>query len=127
MSRRSYALFLAGVFFTFLPRRYWPTSLIWEHNGPIRLAATGLYAGAIAVTYVLVVRYRPRFLPVLVGLHILSAIEFDRIFGPAGPTLAGEALRARLLADVNGATCAIVLGYILLSHVVRAESTRLGR
>lgn len=127
MSRLSYALFLAGVFFTFLPTALLADIAHLGDNGPIRLAATGLYAGAIAVTYVLVVRYRPRFLPVLVGLHILSGIEFDRIFGPAGPTLAGEALRARLLADVNGATFAIVLGFTLVSHVVRSESTRLGR
>lgn len=127
MSRRSYALFLAGVFFTFVPTGLLADIARLGANGPIRLAAAALYAGAIAVTYVLVVGRRPRFVPVLVALHIISAIEFDRLFGAAGPTLAGEALRARLLADVNGATCAIVLGFSLLSHVVRTESTRLGR
>lgn len=127
MSRRSYGLFLAGVFFTFLPAGLLTDIARLGANGPIRLVANGLFAGGIAVAYVVVVWHRPRLLAVLVALHIAFAIEFDGIFGPPGPPLAGEALRARLLADVNVATSAIIVGFVLLSNVTRAESTRYGR
>jgi serine phosphatase RsbU (regulator of sigma subunit) len=83
-----------------------------------------MFAGVIAVIYVIVVRNWSPLLPLLVGLHILSSIEFDRIVGPLGPPLAGAALKARLVADVNSATVAIVLGFVLLSQVVRREGTR---
>ena len=124
MSRRSYALFLAGVFFTFLPAGLLTDIARLGANGPVRLVANGVFAGGVAVVYILVVRQWPRVLPVLVALHVLSGIEFDRIVGPLGPPLAGAALKARLVADVNLATCAIVLGFVLLSQVVRREGTR---
>ena len=127
MSRRSYALFLAGVFFTFLPAGIITDIARLGANGPLRLVANGLFAGGIAVIYIIVVRHWSPLLPVLVALHILSAIEVDRIVGPLGPPLAGAALKARLVMDVNSATCAIVLGFVLLSQVVRREGARFFR
>jgi serine phosphatase RsbU (regulator of sigma subunit) len=127
MSRSSYVAFLIGVFFTFMP-----TGLLIDipHLGadsPARLAANSLLAGALAVTYVVVVHWRPKFLPLLVAFHIALAMEFDKIAGPSGPALAGEALHARLLVDMNGSIFAIIIGFSLLSHVIRAEGTNYGR
>lgn len=124
MSRRSYVLFLAGVFFTFVPAGLLTDIARLGANGPLRLAANGLFAGGVAVAYVLIVRHWPRLLPVLVVLQVVFTIESNRIVGPLGPPLAGEALKARLVADVNTATFAIVLGFVLLSQVVRREGTR---
>src|SRR5262249_58530433 len=92
-----------------------------------RVGERGLCAGGSAVVCGVVVGPGPGLLAVLVALHIAFAIEFDGILGPPGPPLAGEALRARLLADVNVATSAIIVGFVLLSNVTRAESTRYGR
>src|SRR4029453_3353898 len=124
MSRRSYGLFLAGVFFTFLPAGILTDIARLGANGPLRLVANGMFAGVIAVIYVIVVRHWSPLLPLLVGLHILWSIEFDRIVGPLGPPLAGAALKARLVADVNIATGGSVIGFVLLSQVVRREGTR---
>ena len=120
-------MFLAGVFFTFLPAGLLTDIAQLGANDAVRLAAHVLFAGGMAMTYVIVVRHQPRLLPVLVGFHIIFTVEFDRIFGPIGPPLTGDALRARLMTDVNGATTAIVLGFVLLSQVVRTEGTRFGR
>jgi len=127
MSPRSYALFLTGVFFTFLPAGLLTDIASLGANGPIRLAANAFMAGAVAVAYVLVVHRRPRFLPLLVALHIAVAMEGDRLVGAVGSPLSGAALRARLLTDVNGATLAIIVGFVLLTHVIRAEGARYGR
>jgi len=127
MSTRSQVLFLAGVFFTFLPAGLLTDIPKLGANGPVRLTASAFAAGAIAVAYVLVFRWKPRLMPLLVALHIFFGVEFDRFFGPEGPALAGEALRARLFGDVNVATSGIVLGFVLLSNVVRTEGTRYGR
>src|SRR5882672_7308037 len=115
MSPRSYALFLTGVFFTFLPAGLLTDIARLGANGPIRLAANALLAGAVAVVYVLVVHRLPRLFPLLVALHIAVALKGDRLVGPVGSPLNGAALRARLLADVNGATVAIIVGFVLLT------------
>src|SRR5262245_25749430 len=127
MSRSSYAAFLIGVFFTFLP-----TGLLTDiprlgADSPPRLAAISVLSGTLAVAYVLVVHWRPKFLWLLVAFHIALAMEFDRILGPVGPPLMGEALHTRLLVDINGATFGIIIGFSLLSHVIRAEGTNYGR
>jgi serine phosphatase RsbU (regulator of sigma subunit) len=127
MPTRSYVLFLTGVFFTFLPAGLLRDIARLGANSPARLAASAMLAGSIAVTYVLVVHWRPRFLPLLVALHITLGIESDRLFGAAGPPLSGQLLKARLLADVNGATLAIIVGFVLLTHVIRGEGARYGR
>jgi serine phosphatase RsbU (regulator of sigma subunit) len=127
MSHRSYVLFLAGVFFTFLPAGLLTDIARLGANDPLRLTVNALFSGGVAVAYVLVVRHRPRLLVVLVALQIFFALEFDRLFGPPGAPLEGAALRARLVTDVNGAIFAIIAGFVLLSQVLRAESTRHGR
>jgi phosphoserine phosphatase RsbU/P len=127
MSRSSYAAFLIGVFFTFLP-----TGLLTDiprlgADSAARLTAISVLAGAFAVAYVLVVHWRPKFLLLLIPLHVALAMEFDRVVGPVGVPLTGEALHARLLVDMNGATFAIIIGFSLLSHVIRAEGMNYGR
>lgn len=127
MSPRSYAMFLAGVFFTFLPTGLLTDIAQLGANSPSRLVASALYAGTLVVAYVVVVRFRPRFLPILVGLHVISKLQFDRIFGHIGLPPVGDGLQARLMTDVNAATFAIIIGFVLLSRVVRTEATRFGR
>jgi hypothetical protein len=56
-----------------------------------------------------------------------GAKQFDRLFGPSGSALTGNALQARLALDVNATTTAIIIGFILLSRLIRAEGTRYGR
>src|SRR4030095_12667419 len=84
-------------------------------------------SGALAVVYVLVVWQRPRLLPLLVAVHVIVAIEADRIVGPLGAPLTGEALRARLTADVNATIAAIIFGFVFLSRVINSEGRRYGR
>jgi len=127
MSPRSQALFLAGVFFTFLPAGLLPDIARLGANSPTRLAANACIAGGIAVAYVVVVRSYLRFLPLLIAAHVILTTQLDRIVGPSGPPLTGDALQTRLLADVNGATVFIIVGFVLLSNVIRTEGTRYGR
>jgi serine phosphatase RsbU (regulator of sigma subunit) len=81
-------------------------------------------SGALAIAYVLVIRERPRWTPVLIAVHAIAVSQFDRFAGPVGRSLTGEALRARLALDVNGSTTAIVVSFVLLTHLLRREGTR---
>ena len=69
------------------------------------------------MAYVVAVRRQLACLVAVVGLNLPVASQFDRLIGPAGTPLAGEALRARLTADVNGASTSIMVSFVLLSHV----------
>ena len=125
MPRSAYALFLAGVFVLFLPAGWLTDIPLLGGNSPQRLAATALVSGFLAVAYVVVIRLRRRFLtPALVAFHILIVSQFARLFGPVGPPLTGDALRARLAFDVNGSTAAIVVAFILFSQLIRSEGVR---
>jgi serine phosphatase RsbU (regulator of sigma subunit) len=86
-----------------------------------------LFAGGIAVAYVIALRLQPRWLLLVIGVHLLLASQFDRLLGPVAAPLTGEALRGRLAADVNGATTSILVSFVLLSHLIRTEGTRYGR
>jgi serine phosphatase RsbU (regulator of sigma subunit) len=55
---------------------------------------------------------------------VIVVSQFDHLAGPIGLPLTGEALRARLAQDVNGSTTAIVVSFVLLSHLFRREGTR---
>ena len=74
----------------------------------MRLAANAIFAGGIALAYVIALRQHARWFLVVVGIHLLLVSQFDRLLGPAGMPLVGDALRGRLAADVNGATTSIV-------------------
>src|SRR5215831_12213444 len=100
MSRSSHAAFLTGVFFTFLP-----TGLLTDiprlgADSPTRLAAISVLSGAMAVAYVLVANWRPKFVLLVMAFHIAVAMKFDAAVGPVGLPLTGEALHARLLVDI---------------------------
>jgi phosphoserine phosphatase RsbU/P len=123
----SHAVFLAGVFFMFAPAGLLTDIPQMGANGPIRLAASAVFAGGIALAYVVAVRRHALWLLVIVGLHLLLASQFERLFGPLGEPLAGEALHRRLTADVNGASTSIIISFVLLSHLIRTEGTRYGR
>ncbi|HMF15289.1 MAG TPA: hypothetical protein VKE94_23405, partial [Gemmataceae bacterium] len=127
MSRSSHAAFLTGVFFTFLP-----TGLLTDiprlgADSPARLAAISALSGTLAIAYVLVAQWRRKLLPLLVAFHVALVMEFDRVVGPVGLPLAGDALHARLIFDINGATFGIIIGFSLLSYVIRAEGANYGR
>jgi hypothetical protein len=56
----------------------------------------------LAVSYVIVIpRWRFLTLP-LIAMHVLAVMYFDRLAGPAGPPLAGDALRACSISGTNG-------------------------
>src|SRR5262245_55964632 len=111
MSRSSYIAFLIGVFFTFLPTGLLSDIPRLGADSPARLAAISVLSGAVAVAYVLVVHRWRKFLIVLVALHIVLAMKAERILGPLGPPLTGDALHTRLLFDINGATFGIIIGF----------------
>jgi serine phosphatase RsbU (regulator of sigma subunit) len=120
----SHALFLIGAFFMFVPAGLLTDIAVLGANRPARLAASALLSGGLAISYILVIRRRLRWLPVLIALHVIVLSQFDRIAGPVGLPLTGEALRVRLAADVNGSTTAILVSFVLLSHLIRREGTR---
>jgi serine phosphatase RsbU (regulator of sigma subunit) len=124
MPRASHAMFLGGVFAIFLPAGVLTDIPLLGGNPPGRLLASALLSGALAITYVIVIRrWRFWIIPV-VAIHVLSVMFFDRLAGPAGPPLTGDALRARLSFDVSVSTLAIVIGFVLFSHLIRREGTR---
>jgi serine phosphatase RsbU (regulator of sigma subunit) len=127
MPASSYYLFLAGVFVTFLPAGLLTDIPALGANSAARLVFTTLISGLIAVAYVVVVRMRRHLILPLIALHILLFAQFERVAGPKGPPLNGEALRARLAADVNGSIAALTMGFVLLSQLIRREGTRYGQ
>ena len=126
MPPRSHALFLVGVFFMFLASGVLADIPRMGGTGPVQFAANALFAGGIAVGYVVALRQGLRWLAAVMALHLLIASQFDRIFGPPGAPLSGDALQARLLLDVNGATTAIIVAFVVID-LVRTESTRYSR
>ena len=127
MPASSHAVFLAGVFFMFAPAGLLSDIPQMGASGPGRLTASVLFAGGIAVAYVIAVRLQPRWLLLVIGVHLLLASQFDRLLGPVAAPLTGDALRGRLAADVNAATTSILVSFVLLSHLIRTEGTRYGR
>jgi serine phosphatase RsbU (regulator of sigma subunit) len=124
MPRSAYVLFLAGVFATFMPAGVLTDIPLLGANPPGRLIFSALLSGMLAVSYVLVIpRWRLLTLP-LIAVHVLVTVYFDRLAGPPGPALAGEALRARMSLDVSVSTTAIVIGFVLFSQLIRREGTR---
>ncbi|MEP6917362.1 MAG: SpoIIE family protein phosphatase, partial [Acidobacteriota bacterium] len=117
-------IFLAGVFFMFVPAGLLGDIAVMGASPASRLVIMALLSGMLAVSYVLVIRHRPRWLPLLIVVHLLIVGQGDRIAGRVGPPLTGEALRARLAVDVNGSTSAIVVAFALLSQYIRREGTR---
>jgi stage II sporulation SpoE-like protein len=124
MPRRSHFLFLAGVFVIFLPAGLLTDIPVLGANGIGRLIFTTCLSGTLSVAYVLVVRARRGWLVPLIVVHVLIFLFLDRLVGPLGPPLTGEALRSRLIADVNGSITAIVFGFILLTQLIRREGVR---
>ena len=127
MSTRSNALFLAGVFFMFIPAGLLSDIPRLGVNGPLRLLANAIFSGGVAVLYVAVLSRRPHWFAIPIAVQLLITVEFDRLFGAPGPPLTGSALQARLAADVNVSTVAIIISFVLLSNLIRSEGTRYGR
>ena len=127
MSTRSNALFLAGVFFMFIPAGLLSDIPRLGVNGPLRLLANAIFSGGVAVLYVAVLSRRPQWFAIPIAVQLLITVEFDRLFGAPGPPLTGSALQARLAADVNVSTVAIIISFVLLSNLIRSEGTRYGR
>jgi serine phosphatase RsbU (regulator of sigma subunit) len=127
LSPRSNGLLIAGVFVLFFTGGLLGDIPRLGASSSLRLLASSCFAGGLAVAYVLVVRMGPRWLLLLIAAHILITLQFDQLFGVAGPPLVGDALRARMAVDVNGTTTAIIVSFVLLMHVIRIEGTRYGR
>lgn len=120
----SNVIFLAGVFMMFIPAGLLTDIAVLGGNPAARLIASALLSGSLAVAYVVVFRYRPRWTLLLIAVHVLVVSQFDRLAGSVGAPLTGDALHARLAADVNGSTMAIVASFVLLSGYIRREGTR---
>jgi serine phosphatase RsbU (regulator of sigma subunit) len=117
-------MFLGGVFAIFMPAGLLTDIPLLGANSPKRLILSALLSGVLAVSYVIIVpRWRFWTVP-LIAVHILSAMYFDRFAGPAGPPLAGDALRARVSMDVNVSITAIIIGFVLFSQLIRREGMR---
>jgi serine phosphatase RsbU (regulator of sigma subunit) len=124
MPRSAQVLFMAGVFAIFMPAGVLTDIQLLGANPPGRLLFSALLSGVLAVSYVVVIpRWRLATLP-LIAVHVLVIMFFDRLAGPAGPPLGGEALRARLAFDVNTSTTSIIIGFLFFSQLIRREGTR---
>src|SRR5262245_53279183 len=120
----SYAVFLTGVFALFLPAGLLTDIPKLGANSPRRLVSTALLSGGLAVAYMILGRFHRKWLPLLVAMHVLVVAQFDRLVGPVGVPLTGDALSSRLALDVNGSTVAIIVAFILLSNLIMLEATR---
>jgi len=118
---------LAGVFCLFFTSGLLMDIASLGGNTATRLVANAILSGGLATTYVLVVRLGARWIIPLVAMHILIASQFDKVFGHAGAPLTGDALRTRMQIDVNVTTVAIILSFVLLSHLIRTQGARRAR
>jgi serine phosphatase RsbU (regulator of sigma subunit) len=116
-------MFMAGVFLMFAPVGLLNDMSRLGADPFRRLVTDVVFAGGVAVAYVLAAR-RPRWLPALVVAHIVLSMQFDRIFSARTAPLAGAALQARLSADTGAIIAAIVASFVLLSRVVQREGAR---
>src|SRR5262245_23662992 len=124
MPASAHAFFLAGVFAIFLPAGILTDIPLLGANPPARLLCSALLSGTLAVAYAFVIpRYRYLTLP-LVATHVLVVMFFDRLAGPVGAPLEGAALRARMSAEVQVSTSAIIIGFVLFSQLFRREGVR---
>jgi sigma-B regulation protein RsbU (phosphoserine phosphatase) len=127
MPARSQALFLAGTFLLFLPAGLLSDIAALGAKPLSRLVLTSLMSGGIAVAYMLITRYRVRWLPILVVAHVAASATLGSTLPAMGAPLAGAALERRLTIDVQLVTLSLVASFILLSIFIRLEGTRLGR
>jgi serine phosphatase RsbU (regulator of sigma subunit) len=120
---RSYAIFLFGVFFMFLP-----TGLLGDIAGqgsspPLRLVLSMILSGTISVAYI-VVSNRPTWFPVLIAAHILIIWQFDRVVPATTMPMTGAALQARLNLDTTIVSISLIVSFMLLSQFVKREGLR---
>jgi len=126
LSPQAHWLFLAGVFFMFFTSGLLMDIASLGGNTLVRLLANAILSGMLAMAYVLAVRYKSRLLAPLIAGHILIAMQFDKVFGTAGPPLTADALKTRMQIDVNVTTIAIIVSFVLLSHLIRTQGARAG-
>jgi hypothetical protein len=119
----SYAIFLLGVFFMFVPLGGLGDIASLGTNPPLRLAASLCLSGGLSVLYV-VIANRPKWLPVLVAGHILVTSQFEHLVPATTAPLAGEALKGRLRIDASIVFVFVTVAFILLSQFVRQEGAR---
>jgi serine phosphatase RsbU (regulator of sigma subunit) len=121
---RSFALFLAAVFFTFAPVGFLADIIDRGANSPRRLLAHVLFAACTALAYVMAMRRPRRYMPIVAAVHITLSLMYQRIIPAPGSPLTDDALAARLQFDALAAGAAIILGYILFTTFVRREGER---
>jgi serine phosphatase RsbU (regulator of sigma subunit) len=119
----SYAVFLGAVFLMFLPAGLLGDVVSLGAGPSARVAASMMASGGLAVGYVAASR-RPRWLLVVVAVHLLVVTRFDRVFAPGTLPLSGAALEARLRTETNIVVVSLSASFVLLSQFVRQEGTR---
>src|SRR5262245_1004648 len=117
MPRASHFQFLAAAFFMFLPAGLLTDIGRLGGNGSGRLAANARFSGGIAMAYLLAMRHGLRWMLLVIAAHLVLVSQFERIFGPIGAPLSGQALQARLAFDVNVSTTAILISFLIISQL----------
>jgi sigma-B regulation protein RsbU (phosphoserine phosphatase) len=127
MPVRSQLLFFIGTFFLFVPTGLLTDVSAMGRTPVLQLTVLTLIAGGATIAYVLVARYRQSWIPLLLVVHIGGTALMNRAFGPFGPPLGYDALKARLGIDVVIVVLSLVASFVVLSRFVRVEAGRYGR
>jgi hypothetical protein len=118
----SYLMFLAGVFFMFLPAGLLNDVSHMGTSSLGRVIAEALFSGALAVSYPVVYWHRPRWLPLVAAVHLFVSVQVYA-HAPQRPVPA-ETVHARLTADARGIIVSLVTSFVFLTRFVRREGTR---
>jgi hypothetical protein len=119
-------MFLAGVFFMFAP-----AGLLGDiaHLGgvpPSRILTDMVFSGTLSAAYLHCFMRRPRWLPLLIVVHVLLSFGFSSHDGQRD-LMAHGATQARLATDTRGMIITLVTSLILFSQLVRSEGSRFVR
>ena len=119
----SFAVFVAAVFLTFATVAPLTDILHLGSHPPLRLAVEMVFAGTLAITYLLVAG-RLKLLPIVIAAHIMAVTTFH-LFAPSrAAPLEPAALRVRLTFDAVATIIGIVGGYMLFVMFIRREGAR---
>ena len=121
---RSFAVFLAAVFFTFASVGFLADIIDRGSNPPQRLLAHVLFAGGTAVAYAAALRRAKAFMPIVAAVHVLVSLRYVELLPPSAVPMTGDALVDRLKFDALATGASIIVGYILFTTFIRRESER---
>ena len=121
---RSFAVFLAAVFFTFASVGFLADIIDRGSNPPRRLLTHVLFAGGTAVAYAVALRRAKVFMPIVATVHVLISLRYVELLPPPAVPMTGDALVDRLKFDALATGASVIVGYILFTTFIRRESER---